>query len=337
MPSTNGTMPAPTTATSLRVVNGAPGWLVLAQFTTFVLANSNPSPVVLTNITVDINTSFNGGRSAVLPFELLSSTTSLQGNPTPGLTGFSVVATGSATVPYNTGANWVSPFAGLSVSIPARTSVRFAVRIPVNPDYVGMIDGYDVNRTAVANGVSLLVGSATMPNGTEAVGWTYQYGPNWSGFTSAFYGTVGLLTPATVVAPSPFALCDENWVNTSVEPQGTNLTCDSLEYPGSSNWFDFDTGRKVPPYAGEGDLSKGFVDCCNFWPKNGATQVDTGVDFANFGAVRCSAQDGRTYTADSTAYSTSNVVCLKTSQGRYVKYYHTATCCGGMQIIWDLA
>lgn len=134
-----------------------------------------------------------------------------------------------------------------------------------------------------------------------------------------------------------FGLCDDGWGNTDIEPQGTGLTCDSPAYPGVSNWFDFDAGTKVLPESAEGDLSKGFVDCCNFWPQNGATQVQTGEDPANFAAVTCSATDGRNYTTDSTSYENLTVVCLRTVDGVYVKYYHPADCCGGMQVFWEYA
>jgi len=127
----------------------------------------------------------------------------------------------------------------------------------------------------------------------------------------------------------------------TLSQKGTTHLCDRNYSPGAYYLYDFDSSQEVLESAGTGDLAKGNNTtgaCCNLTPENGATQVDTGISSTQFDSVVCSPSDGRTYTTNFVSYSTPyvRVICLKTNEGKYVKYIGEASCCAGVILNWEV-
>jgi hypothetical protein len=92
----------------------------------------------------------------------------------------------------------------------------------------------------------------------------------------------------------------------------------------------------VPYGDSEADLSKGFTNCCDWYPENEALQVNTYIDVSQFDSVECSPSDGRMYGDEVVDYSDPAyyVICLVTNEGRYYKYYGGLDCCECVAIVY---
>jgi hypothetical protein len=122
----------------------------------------------------------------------------------------------------------------------------------------------------------------------------------------------------------------------------TGTTCGTSSDPSMAYFMDFDSGGKVQPTAPAADLSKGHGSgggstCCDWYAKNGAALVNTGVPVAQFSTVTCGPGDGRNYATTTIPYGAPNtsVICLRTAEGAYVKYTGRTNCCADIVIDWQ--
>ena len=133
-----------------------------------------------------------------------------------------------------------------------------------------------------------------------------------------------------------FTLCDPFWAHPERGrgPEHGGI-CGVQDDPLKSYEYDFDGRQKLPPEDERSDLSKQVA----WTPINGASQVLTEVASREFDEVRCGADDGRRYERRAIEHGApfEQVVCLRTAEGLYVKYFTEFPCCGDNIVHWALA
>ncbi|HMU47554.1 MAG TPA: choice-of-anchor J domain-containing protein [Chitinophagaceae bacterium] len=208
---------------------------------TFVIENTNGFPVVLKSVDCYFDPSAIGGGNGTIP-TLWVSSSSLSGAPTIAGPTWTTVATGGPVT--LTTAGYYNVLNGLTYSIPASTTLRFALQSSLGISYSGGGTGVPSTNTFTSNGVSMKVGDVQISGANVGYAGAFPsptFNPRY--FTGGVTIDIssapcsGTPAPGNTVSSSNPVCPSSNFILSLQNPtSGTGVTYQWQSSPDGSAW-----------------------------------------------------------------------------------------------------